>query len=605
MTVGKNPADRTLTARIAAPGKLVVTVTCTAAGHVATAQTVTLTAELAAGVTAIGARVLGGGVCKTDPAVPDGADAAYRCTMAKGGTLRVEAEAAATAAGLTVAWTAAGGVTIASQQQSTATVVVGPDSTTLHRRTASAALQCTANGAATATAKLAGSTRTALLTVACQPPVQIHGLADTTKTGTGKVTVGAAFTVTPADARCSTEPDTAAVATGTDPEDRTLSAKITAPGRLKVAVTCRAAGYAAASQTVTLSAEPPCSTHLGTLATGRVQRADNITADAACTTAHRGRSGTYYTARHTFTLDTPGWVTVGIGNDASNRNRLDTYLILLKGTGPAAAVIGRDDDSGPRTDSRLTDVFLQPGSYTIEATSYSPRRTGSYRLGIDATVTGLKPSYDAILDETVTIAFDYRPANAIVTVVSTSATALDRVISFGSGTGRLAVRPNLVRDHPITISIGARSPTGTEGVSGVAGQSARISTAVATGCPTGISAASAGGELCRIAAGTDAGSPYEVTPGTLIGVRKAARDSLAARSAPCQLSENQLIALLLAIGYGSCRERGPMGRGPRWRWAASTSRTGCPMIPTTPKASACGPSASSAALTKMSQNRGI
>ena len=384
VVVGKNPEERTVTAEVTAPGSVAVTVTCTAAGHADATKTVTLTAELAAGVATIGARAQSGGECKAAAKAPDGADAAYGCTMAEGASLQVEAEAAATAAGLAVAWAASGGVAVDTQSQGKATAVVGPDGSVLHRRVAVAALQCTADGTATATAKLGASAKTALLTVACLPPVEIRGLADTAATGTGQVTVTRAFTVAPAAARCQAEPDTATVAKGRRPADRTLSAKITAPGSLKITVTCRADGRAAGSRTVTLTARDACTADLGALAAGTVTRRGAITADAACTTAHWGRRGAHYVRRHTFTLAGPGRVSVGIGNDASNKRRLDTYLILLKGTGAQATVIGRDDDSGPGSDSRLSGVKLAPGQYTIEATTYRNGATGRYTLRVTA-----------------------------------------------------------------------------------------------------------------------------------------------------------------------------------------------------------------------------
>ena len=385
VTEGTNPADRTLTADIAAPGSLAVTVTCEADSYADTTQAVTLTAKLAASVTTIGARAIDGGDCKAADTVPDGADVAYTCTMARGEDFEIEAEATATGTAIAVSWTTTGGVTVKTQTQGTATAAVGPDGTVLYRRTATAALNCTTNGTATATAALGASTKTAHLTVNCLTPVTISGLADTAKTGTGQVTVTAPFTVTPATAACTTEPSTASVAEGSNGR-RTLTAKLDAPGSLAVTVTCRRDGWAATSQTVTLTAALPCGDHLGLLRSGRTNRSGAIAADAACTTTHRG-SGTFYVRRHTFTMGSPGWVTVNLKNaNGQYSTRLDTYLILLKGTGATATVIDEDDDDGHRNDSRLTDIFLQPGTYTIEATTYRPGHTGHYRLDVNATV---------------------------------------------------------------------------------------------------------------------------------------------------------------------------------------------------------------------------
>lgn len=52
------------------------------------------------------------------------------------------------------------------------------------------------------TASLADSVKTARLTVTCLEPVQVDGLVNTAKAGTGTVLVTAGFAVTPAAARC-------------------------------------------------------------------------------------------------------------------------------------------------------------------------------------------------------------------------------------------------------------------------------------------------------------------------------------------------------------------------------------------------------------------
>ena len=465
VTAGRNPSDRTVTADITAPGKLAVTVTCTAAGHADATQTVTLTAELAAGITAIGARVLDGGECKTT-AVPDGADAAYACTMAEGASLQAEAEATATTATLAVAWTATGGVTVDSQTQAKAVPVVGPDSTTLHRRTATAALACTANGTATAAARLGASTKKALLTITCLPPVQIHGLADTAAVGTGKVTVDAAFTVTPATAACSAEPDTATITKGTDPEDRTLTASIASPGRLSVTVACTADGRYDAVQPVTLSAAPRCVDDLGMLRPGAVTRTGTIAADTACTSKARrpGSSLVYFARRHTFELARTSYVTVELESSASNSPRLDTYVVLLEGHRPTGAgkVLDRNDDVGAdagthRTNSRLSGVKLAPGRYTVEATSYSSRRTGSYDLAVSAVTThGLSTGMHVVAGNKTTFVFGYRPTNARLTVDKHTNAAT--TLSYAGGSATLTVTSPTAGAYTARLNIAAPRP---------------------------------------------------------------------------------------------------------------------------------------------------
>ena len=492
---GADPADRTVSAEVTAPGSAAVTVTCTAAGHGAAAQTVTLTAELAAGIATIGARPLGGGECRTTAAKPDGADAAYACTMAKGASLRAQAEATATKAALAVAWTAAGGVTVASQQQRTATAVVGPDSTALHRRTAAATLTCTADGTATATAALGASTKKALLTITCLPPVQIHGLADTAATGTGQITVTRPFTVTPATAACSAAPDTAAITKGKGPADRSLSATIASPGRLSAAVTCAADGHYDAVQTVTLSAAPRCADDLGMLRPGVVTRTGTIAADTACTSKARrpASSLVHYARRHTFELARTSWVTIELESSASNSRRLDTYLVLLQGHQPAGGgkALGRNDDVGPgagtyRTNSRLSAVKLAPGLYTIEATSYSSRRTGSYDLAVSAvTMHGLDTSMHVVAGNKTTFVFGYRPTDARITVDKHANAAT--TLSYAGGSGALTVTSPAAGAYTAKLNIAVpdggsghhpAAPIGIGGTTCAAGQAVVVGSSV-------------------------------------------------------------------------------------------------------------------------------
>ncbi len=59
----------------------------------------------------------------------------------------------------------------------------------------------------------------------------------------------------------------------------------------------------------------------------------------------------------------------------------DTYLYLLKGKGKHGAILAADDDGGQGRNSRIT-ITLQPGNYTIEATSYGAETTGNFTLSV-------------------------------------------------------------------------------------------------------------------------------------------------------------------------------------------------------------------------------
>ena len=88
-----------------------------------------------------------------------------------------------------------------------------------------------------------------------------------------------------------------------------------------------------------------------------------------------GRSGSY--ARYyTFTLVDESEVTVTLESDE------DTYLFIREGSGRDGSVLHEHDDiesGGADTDSRLS-VTLQPGEYTIEATTYAAAVTGDFML---------------------------------------------------------------------------------------------------------------------------------------------------------------------------------------------------------------------------------
>ena len=473
---GTDAADRILTAGITAPGSLAVNVYCTAVGHAAAKQTVTLTASLAAGVATVGGRAVRGGECKTLTPAPDGADVAYECTMARGGSFGVEAEATATGAALTVVWTATGGITVDSQSQGTVTAVPGPDGTTLQRRTATATLNCATNGTAVATAALAGSTQTARLTVACQAPVEITGLGDAGETGSGKVAVTADFTVEPAAARCGASPGTATVTAGRSAAERTLTARIAAPGSLAVTVTCEADGRAPASQTVTLTAAEkpvsPCVSALGVLGPGAVSVAGRTSADGRCLSVNRGpvRWRRYFARRHTFTLEAPTWVTVELVGGARTKGSgsFDTFLRLIEGHSvdgagrvrAASDDIG-DEDGSYRRDSRVEAGRLPAGKYTLEASASAHDDTGAYRLDISAvTVHGLSGSLHAPHGRTTEFVFEYRPADAEVAMAGDVGAHV--TVSAAAGSGVLKVTPDRPGSYLATVAITPKTPTTTQ-----------------------------------------------------------------------------------------------------------------------------------------------
>ena len=88
--------------------------------------------------------------------------------------------------------------------------------------------------------------------------------------------------------------------------------------------------------------------------------------------------GVRYARYFIFTLNTASDVTIELTSDE------DTYLYLKEGRGRDGAVLNENDDidaaSGIR-DSRI-QANLQPGRYTIEATTYDPQIAGAFQISL-------------------------------------------------------------------------------------------------------------------------------------------------------------------------------------------------------------------------------
>ena len=99
-----------------------------------------------------------------------------------------------------------------------------------------------------------------------------------------------------------------------------------------------------------------------------------------------GGEGDRYARFYTFTLDEATDIIINLSSDE------DTYLYLLNGHGKEGETLHSNDDiasGGVNLNSRLS-VTLQPGSYTIEATTYMPATSGSFTLTIAGLVEAEK-----------------------------------------------------------------------------------------------------------------------------------------------------------------------------------------------------------------------
>ena len=92
-----------------------------------------------------------------------------------------------------------------------------------------------------------------------------------------------------------------------------------------------------------------------------------------------GGAGDRYARFYTFTLTEATGIVINLSSDE------DTYLYVLDGHGKDGDTLHENDDitsGGVNLNSRLS-VTLQPGSYTIEATTYKPATSGSFTLTIE------------------------------------------------------------------------------------------------------------------------------------------------------------------------------------------------------------------------------
>ena len=100
-----------------------------------------------------------------------------------------------------------------------------------------------------------------------------------------------------------------------------------------------------------------------------------------------GGSGDRYARYYTFTLSATSNITIALTSSE------DTYLYLLEGVNKGVPYLYENDDitPGSNLNSRI-EQRLQPGEYTIEATTYNSQKTGEFTLE----VSGIsKPPEDA------------------------------------------------------------------------------------------------------------------------------------------------------------------------------------------------------------------
>ena len=85
------------------------------------------------------------------------------------------------------------------------------------------------------------------------------------------------------------------------------------------------------------------------------------------------QQGRGYARSYTFTVDTATHVAINLTSPE------DSYLYVLDANG---AVVHENDNVTDRNLNSRIDETLQPGTYTIEATTYFPARMGVFHLSI-------------------------------------------------------------------------------------------------------------------------------------------------------------------------------------------------------------------------------
>lgn len=155
--------------------------------------------------------------------------------------------------------------------------------------------------------------------------------------------------------------------------------------------------------------DPVCTIALGRVSSGTLGPKTGSWEDGcALPEGRRGRSGVFYAKHYTFSLNLDAEVTIDLGSGDQN-----TYLFLLRGHGPDGTLVDKDDDSGPRFDSRLSNLSLPAGDYTISASTHSRMRTGDFKVALRAVApasTDLASSLRVTVGERLLVGFNVSPA---------------------------------------------------------------------------------------------------------------------------------------------------------------------------------------------------
>ena len=199
------------------------------------------------------------------------------------------------------------------------------------------------------------------------------------RTGSGHVYDS--FTVSPSSVSCSAASvpgGVSAVMTDNSGPSRTVRVTLAGGTSTPVRVRCKKSGYTTTTAEATfgaLSPSAPCTVELPSWSAPIGSYWNE-----SCVSLHLGTSDEpHYARRYEFNLGTRTGVTIDLSADE------DTYLYLLSGHGESAEVYAKNDNVSSSSSNSQIDEDLDPGPYTIEATTAEPGKTGDFRLTATAT----------------------------------------------------------------------------------------------------------------------------------------------------------------------------------------------------------------------------
>ena len=109
---------------------------------------------------------------------------------------------------------------------------------------------------------------------------------------------------------------------------------------------------------------------------------DNCTSSIAASAGDGDRHARFYT----FTLDAESYVAIDLSSD------VDTFLYLRTDVTTDGNTIADNDDRATGDYDSLIEAQLQPGDYTIEATTYKAGAIGDFTLAVTVTAVSVSPT---------------------------------------------------------------------------------------------------------------------------------------------------------------------------------------------------------------------